>query len=357
MLSPALFRYVPELATTTPWTPLCRPKTSVAPLLAPEHAGLHAGLYVKREDETDDLYGGNKVRNLEFILGEAMALKARRILTIAPYGSNFVAALAAQASKKKIPVEVRHFRMARSPQIEAHGEFTRSLGAELHVSDGLSGLTAAGAMALLRRSASDSYWCAPGGSSVTGALGHVNAALELAEQIRHGEVPRPDTIVVGVGTCGTIAGLTAGFRLAGLDIRIVGVRCVDAIVCHRFKIARLATALLARLGSPLRIRPKEITLTNAVGHGGYGIPLARSREVAARFREVEGITLDTTYTSKVVATLGELLQAGAFRGQRVLYWHTFSAAAMTQHYAVRLAPAPMPVPYPTLAAALQPGGV
>lgn len=163
---------------------------------------------------------------------------------------------------------------------------------------------------------------------MTGALGHLNAALELAEQVRAGEVPKPDAIVVGAGTCGTMAGLTAGFRLAQLDVRLIGVRCVDRIVCNARAIARLANGVLARVGLPGRVRASDICLVESPLHGGYGIPLDRVEELMASFQADEGIRLDTTYTSKVVAKLGELLISGAFAGKNVLYWHTFSPAAM-----------------------------
>lgn len=183
-------------------------------------------------------------------------------------------------------------------------------------------------MGILLATSEDTLWCAPGGSSVTGALGHLNAALELAEQVRAGEIPQPDVIVVGAGTCGTMAGLTAGFRLAGLDVRLIGVRCVDRIVCHLRAIARLANGVLARIGVPGRVHAHDITLVESPLDHGYGVPLGRAEELMASFEADEGIRLDTTYTSKVVAKLGELLTSGMFTGKNVLYWHTFSPAAM-----------------------------
>ncbi len=166
--------------------------------------------------------------------------------------------------------------------------------------------------ALRLATSDDTFWCAPGGSSVTGALGHLNAALELAEQVRAGEIPQPDVIVVGAGSCGTMAGLTAGFRVAGLDVRLIGVRYVDRIVCHARAIARLANGVLARIGMPGRIHANDITLVDSPLDHGYGVPLGRAEELMASFEADEGIRLDTTYTSKVVAKLGELLSSGMF---------------------------------------------
>jgi 1-aminocyclopropane-1-carboxylate deaminase/D-cysteine desulfhydrase-like pyridoxal-dependent ACC family enzyme len=150
----------------------------------------------------------------------------------------------------------------------------------------------------------------------------------LVEQVRAGEIPKPDAIVVGAGTCGTMARLTAGFRLAEFDVRLIGVRCVDRIVCHSRAIARLANGVLARVGVPGRVRANDISLVDSPIDAGYGVPLGRAEELIASFEADEGIRLDTTYTSKVVSKLAALLTSGMFKGKNVLYWHTFSAAAM-----------------------------
>lgn len=328
MSQPALFRFFPQLATSIPWVQLAE-RTPVGRLAVAGKRWGHDRLFIKREDRTATLYGGNKVRNLEFILGEALARGASRIVTVAPLGSNFVAALAAQASRVGLDVEVEHFVPVRSHQIDTHANFSAAAGASLSLHAGRRGAVGAASVAALKLATSaDAFWCAPGGSSVTGALGHLNAALELAEQVRAGEIPQPDAIVVGAGTCGTMAGLTAGFRLAGLDVRLIGVRCVDRVVCHRRAIARLANGVLARIGASGRVHASDITLVDSPFDHGYGVPLGRAEELMASFEADERIRLDTTYTSKVVAKLGELLDSGIFTGKNVLYWHTFSPAAM-----------------------------
>ncbi len=329
MSGPALFRFLPQIESTTPWVKLAE-KTPVARLATAGKRWGHERLFVKREDRTDTLYGGNKVRNLEFILGQAVARKVSKVLTVAPLGSNFVAALAAQTKRLGLTAEVEHFVPATSPQILVHAGFSQSVGARFNIHPGRRGAVTAAMASAFRMSISggEMMWCAPGGSSVTGALGHVNAAFEMLEQVRAGEIPKPDAIVVGAGTCGTMAGLTAGLKLAGLDTRLIGIRCVDKLVCNRPAIARLANGVLKRLGSPERVGAKDIELLPSPFDTGYGIPLAAARELMDGFEADEGIVLDTTYTSKVVAGLSGLLSTGELAGKNVLYWHTFSPAAV-----------------------------
>src|SRR5919199_4114314 len=77
--------------------------------------------------------------------------------------------------------------------------------------------------AWLRRLRPRTHWVPAGGSSPLGALGHVNAALELAEQVRRGHRPAPARLVVPFGTGGTAAGLALGLALAGLEATVVAV--------------------------------------------------------------------------------------------------------------------------------------
>ncbi len=294
-----------------------------------EELGLRA-LYVKREDQTAAPYGGNKVRNLEYLFAAARAQGADRVVTIAPLGSNFVAALAAHAPRAGLAAEVHHFVAAASPQIARHALFSAAHGARLSVHgrrlSKYAGAALAGAAALDDRlkSGSKAYFIAPGGSSVVGALGHVRAALELAAQVRAGACPEPDVLVVGAGTCGTMAGLTVGLRLAGLRTRLVGIRCVDALVCNRRAIARLANAVARHLGVAGGVRAADIGLRDPPGHGiEYGRRHAGAEAMAATMLR-NGLRVDTTYTMKVAHALREMAAEGGRGLGTVLYWHTYN---------------------------------
>ncbi len=59
-----------------------------------------ARLYVKRDDCTGLAFGGNKVRQREFYLGEAMAWNADTVLITGAVQSNFVRLAAAAARRR-----------------------------------------------------------------------------------------------------------------------------------------------------------------------------------------------------------------------------------------------------------------
>lgn len=324
-----LFKYLPELQKH--WIPLIGEVTPAYSLQGFSRVLGCDQLSVKREDLTDSLYGGNKVRNLEFLLGDAKAKGAERVLGLAPVGSNFIAALSAQASKIQMPVDVYHFVPTFTEQMRRHANFSRHVGAQLRTYKGgyLPSLVQAsvhGAFELLTQG-SRLYRMPTGGSNYLGALGHLNAFLELLEQIERGEVPPPDVLIVGAGTCGTMAGLIAGQRLTQSSIQIIGVRCVDRVICNAWSIARLANQVMEFVGASARIDVGSVDLRDQ-GSIDYGNPSADANELINVMLQAEGLLLDTTYTTKVVSYLSQLVQQDAYKKKKILYWHTFSPAAM-----------------------------
>ena len=126
------------------------------------------------------------------------------------------------------------------------------------------------------------YFLAPGGSSPLGCLGYVNAAFELKAQIDAGLLPEPKLIFVAFGTCGTMAGLIVGARLAGLEARIIGIRVVDWIMGNARSVARLARRTMQLIGmwsewqNSERIDAREIEIWHRDFGDGYAIPTEAS---------------------------------------------------------------------------------
>jgi D-cysteine desulfhydrase len=334
MKTPAFERLATKLATPETmslghrWVSLINEPT---PVLSVPGIKKYFGqeIFVKREDLTAPGYGGNKVRNLEFLLGDALSQDASRVVTAAPLGSNFTAALSAQAKRIGMNVDIFHFVPQINLQITKHADFTREQGANMKIFRGASYPSAMKAFLLMQSQRFEkSYLIAPGGSSAVGVIGHISAALELAEQVERNEIPEPDYLIVGVGTCGTIAGLIAGIKLAGLRTKIIGVRCVDRIVCNKFQIRSLANQSLKKLGLSLRIKLSDIDLRDNAGSINYGVAHGEAATLMQTVHEASEITLDTTYTSKVMLFVRNFIATHSVSSKNILYWHTFSPAAM-----------------------------
>jgi 1-aminocyclopropane-1-carboxylate deaminase/D-cysteine desulfhydrase-like pyridoxal-dependent ACC family enzyme len=170
-----------------------------------------------------------------------------------------------------------------------------------------------------------------GGSNVSGSMGYVQGARELAAQIRSGELPEPDVCVVALGSGGTAAGLTAGFEAEGLGTRVVGVCVSRPAWALRFIAHTLARRCARRAGVPndrassANLRARLQVDTRFLG-AGYGHPTAAGDEATAVALEAAHLSLDPTYTAKAFASA--LWHVRSRRARHILYWHTLSSAPM-----------------------------
>lgn len=292
-------------------------------------------LLVKRDDRTADQYGGNKVRKLEFILADARQRGLEDIWTIGSLGSNHVLATSIYARKLSLEPHVIQFP---EPVDDHVRETLRALSTtEPHlelVDDADAAFEAGDARqeTFQTQSPPPYYYIPPGGSTPVGELGYVNAALELRAQIDRGETPKPDSIVVPVGSGGTLAGLLCGCRLAGLDIDIdlVGVRTAMRSFGNAERIATLADETASLLGeygldTVPTFTADDVTILHDFVGDGYGEPTTegtRCTEVAAK----HGLELDPTFTAKTVAALATHPQ---FESGTTLYWHTLNSISLS----------------------------
>ena len=108
-------------------TPLINGPTPIYPLKFLGKEWGHGQLYIKREDLTAAKYGGNKVRNLEYLLGDCQRKGLQSIITPSPIGSNFIAALAPITQSQGIDVKVEYFKPHFNHHIQVQQKFSLSL--------------------------------------------------------------------------------------------------------------------------------------------------------------------------------------------------------------------------------------
>jgi len=336
----ALLRAYPGLRARLARHPALGGPTPVEPLRLP---GLALGsVYVKRDERSCPLYGGNKPRKLEWILGRALARGARRLVTTGGLGTNHGLATAILGRDAGLATTLVLVRQPPSAAVRRSLLLQAAYGAEQVYGANVPGA----ALAVLRVLGASAlrgerpHLVPTGGSSTLGCVGFVSAALELAEQVRAGELPPPRRIFAPVGSGGTLAGLAAGLRLAGLPTRVVGVLVTDILPPGTSRLAALARGalrLLHRLdaGVPTPwIGPDEFELVRDELGPGYGAPTPAA-ERALRVAAEAGLALETTYTAKCLAALlGR--SAGASPEAPDLFWNTYNAVEVAGK-----APAPL----------------
>ena len=284
-----------------------------------------SGLWVKRDDLTHARYGGNKVRKLEHLLAEARARGAKRLVTIGAAGSHHVLATTLHGARAGFEVDAIMVAQPRTDHVVANLRAAIAAGVRVHPASSWAAVP----WLVWRHLGKDAYFITTGGSNVAGSMGYVDAARELAAQVRAGAMPEPDLLVVTLGSGGTAAGLTAGLALEGMRTRVVAVAVATPPWLLRLMALRLARRCVARAGgsaSRASLAARFVLDAGYVGRG-YGHATtwgARAIEVGAR-RDV-GLLLDATYTAKTFAAALDLVATA--KAPTILYWHTLSSAPL-----------------------------
>jgi D-cysteine desulfhydrase family pyridoxal phosphate-dependent enzyme len=306
--------------------------TAVEPLsrLSAELGGPE--VWVKRDDCTGLGLGGNKVRKLEYLLGEARAGGVDSVITVGGVQSNHARQTAAAAARLGLRCELVLPRVVprSGTDYERGGNvlLDELFGAEVHVVDDEA--AAARTIQQLALAASERGEKAvvhpPGGSTPVGTLGYVRAALECVAQIDAG-LPPFERVYVAVGTGGTLAGLVCGFDLARRRVPVRGVCVARSAEQQRAALVDLAAATSALLGQPAPAA-EALDLTDGFLGDGYGVPSAAGIRAIERCARTEGLLLDPVYTSKAMAALIADAEGGALGAGPVLFWHTGGAPAL-----------------------------
>ena len=348
-----------ELFSNFPIANLAQLPTPIRPLGA-----VGANLFMKQDNLTGSVYGGNKIRKLEFLLGEAMAEGRKTIITYGAAGSNHALATAVCCRQLGLRAISILTPQQTSEHVRKNILMQHAAGAGMHLCPDyieFPTVTKKVSERCRQEDGIDPYIIPTGGTNATGALGFVNAAFELARQSRQdgGDTPvppassglpgAPDVIYLPMGTGGTLAGLLVGLKLAGLKTRIEAIRVVDPAFRNETHIKKLCDELCAKLFSPQRHRdtenqnPKDsvppclrgenipvvnesdIVIRDEFYGEDYGIPTPAGREAVELFQTLENVQLENTYTGKTAAALLHDLRTGKLDGQTVLYWNTLNS--------------------------------
>ena len=332
--APLLFEAFPGLAASVPFLPLAEVPTAVDPCTAlREWLGPACErVFMKRDDLISPLYGGNKVRRYEFVLADARARGATRIVTAGGIASTQVMATALFGRELGFRVTAVLFDQPVTPFARAQLLGFADSGADLVYGGGYLRTAWRTWRALAKEP--QSYLILPGAPNPLANLGYVDAMLELAGQVARGEAPRPDLIVLPTGSSGTLAALALGCAHLGWTTEVVGVRITSALACNRATIRVIAGATDRFLAArdrgwrPMRGRLRYSLYGAALGPGyGFATPEA---EVGVKMVEaLTGAPGEVTYSGKALAALRVIAKEPRHEGKTVLLWNTLSTARPT----------------------------
>jgi 1-aminocyclopropane-1-carboxylate deaminase/D-cysteine desulfhydrase-like pyridoxal-dependent ACC family enzyme len=296
-----------------------------------------ARLLVKRDDLTDLALGGNKVRKLEFLIGDARAQGADALVTTAGSQSNFLRLTAAAARR----VGMTAILVVRGhPDAPSRGNLLlmRLFGADIRfvetddpfapatrgvMQDAAEEVRGRGGRAYMMNIATFS-----GGLAT---IGYVAGAFELVQQLNERGVD-PQHLVLAAGSGGTYAGLLLGLRLAGFGTHVLGASVNIPAPRLRRMIAEHIRDAAARLRTSAPVRDDEIDITDAHVGSGYGVPTSDGLTAIRLAATTEGLIFDPTYTGKAWAALAHEVRGGRIgRDTTVVFLHTGGAPNVFLH--------------------------
>jgi L-cysteate sulfo-lyase len=319
-------RYHPAMSVPAPEIPRFRLFDAPSPLAPLPRLSAALGgrtqIWVKREDLLPLAFGGNKLRNLEFLVGAALADGADTLVTSGRRWSNHCRLTAAAGAAAGLAVEL----VLSGPPASVPGPGVRlmtAFGATVHQ---LPSADRAAREAEVARVTGEvvagggrPYVIDVGGSGVLGAYGQSLAGHELFDQADAVGLT-VDRIVVPSATGGTQAGLIVAAAGRSPATRVAGV-----------VVARPASELRASIGAMVRGLDPEgaarddpdlaIDLDERQLGDGYGRPTVEAGAAADVLARTEGILVDPIYTAKALASLVSSVRSGALDAQRIVFWH------------------------------------
>lgn len=290
-------------------------------------------LFAKRDDHIPVGGGGNKMRKLEYLLGDALAQGTDTFITVGARQSNHARQSAAAAAHAGLACELVLARAVPRDDIDyvtgGNVLLDRLFGATLHdlpaTSDPLA--FAEARAAALRAQGRRVYVAPSGGSSPVGCLAYAQGAAEIVDQAAARGISSAQ-VVVANGSSGTHAGLAAGFAALASPAWSVKSHTVLAPLEQAREItlakARATGALLG-----VEVTEKDIAIGGAHRGEGYGIPTGEMREAVRLMARTEGLLLDPVYSGKAFAgLLSELRQGRYTRGQDIVFLMTGGTPAL-----------------------------
>lgn len=326
------------------------PRTSLGFYPTPLHklerlsAELGVNIYLKRDDLSGvSTFGGNKMRKLEYLLGDALAQGADTVFTYGATQSNHAMQTVAAACKCGL-----HPVLYLVSVVEPDKETLRAnllldyiYGAEVHIVQMEPGEEEADAEARsfamgaehverLRAEGKHPYDVPMGGASPVGSVGFAGGFVELEEQCAAAGI-KPDYLYHASGTGGTLAGLAAGRALLGADMRIVSVAVSPKDEGYEARTADLANRALGVIGASnnVRVSAEDLQVERGYFAPGYEIPNEWGNGAIRRLARTEGVLMDTVYSGKAFGGLLDHIERGIVpQGSTVVFWHTGGATAL-----------------------------
>lgn len=291
-------------------------------------------VYIKRDDMTGIGPGGNKIRSLEFLLGEAVDRGCDTVLVAGPGQSNLCTLTAAACARLGLECQVAH-NCGKPEERQGNLLLNQLLGVESHFLGPVDAQVRAEFVEQLARDCAAAgkkpYIVRNGATTGRGALGYTAAVSELMEQCRRQGIENLTLFAPG-GNGGVAAGLVYGNALMGRPFRIVIVSVEDereVLLEHIASTIREAEAITG-LACPGSVE-ELCEVTDDYRGRGWGANTTESAQAVLEFIRSEGIFVENVYNSKVLVGMRHWAEQGRVSGP-ICYLHTGGFGSLFSQY-------------------------
>ncbi len=291
-------------------------------------------IYIKRDDLTGIGPGGNKVRSLEFILGEAVSNNCDTIIVAGPLQSNLCTLAASACAKTGLKCITVH-NGVKPDRAEGNLLLNNLLNVESHYLGNISSKErnkyADELKVSLKAKGLSPYVIENGATTGMGAMGYVSAVIEMEKQVQELDIPLKSIYAPG-GNGGVAAGLIYGNALLGFpfDINIISVEYdKNALISE---IEKVFDQLNEILHIPFNYKTEEIcNIIDDYRGEDWGVNTIESERMVHAFPQMEGIFIENIYNSKVLAGMEDLAKQSKLP-EGACYLHTGGFGSLFSQY-------------------------
>ena len=297
-------------------------------------------ILIKRDDLIGtSLVGGNKIRELEFVMPDVKQKGADVVIMSGTSQSNYGVQLAAVAGKLGVEVILLLDKdAAPEPQgplllSSLYGAkveiFEAGLGQESLVKQSLKRKRIEEIVTEVRSKGRNPYVLDL--NMPLAKVGYVNEIREISDQLQELGANVQYLVVANAAGC-TMGGLLVGVRHFKAPFEVIGFSVLEKQKVAQGETADRANEIARLLETDLMFTPEELTIYCDYIGEGYGIPTMECIEAIKLVARTEGILLDPEYTGKAMAGLIDLIGKGMFTSKdTVIFLHTGGVAKLFVH--------------------------
>ncbi len=318
------------------------PREKLAPLPTPlqplknteKLVGTQHKMYIKRDDLTGIGSGGNKVRCMEYIIGAAKADGYNGVLASGNGQSNLCSLAAASAARAGLKCYIVH--NSDKPDVSAGNSLLNDLlGVEreyMGVCD--SSIREKYVFEVVDRlkERGDNYFLIRNGATTGhGALGYVNAIIELVDQCEKQGLGIKHIFAPG-GNGGIASGLVYGNALMGFPftVHIISVEDTKPLLIEH--IENTIREIEEITGLPFEFEvDKAADIVDKYMGAGWSCNTPESENEVLEFVRTEGIYIENVYTSKLMYGYKDMVKNNLVDGDSAVI-HTGGFGSLFSQY-------------------------